>query len=117
MKLVAISLFAMLGIVVAACGNENVDEAEEGSVAETEQSLPGREYETTYYSDASKTVEVGYRIYTCYGGPPTTTGQVTIHRTTVWGETCEPITTSGGGGGCCYSSGQCPAECSYCVNC
>ena len=71
-------------------------------VAETEQELPGREFETPYYSNASKTMEVDYRIYTC-SGPPTTSGTVTIHTTTIWGETCSSTTTTGGGGGCCYS--------------
>ena len=120
MKLVAMPLFSMLAVVVAACGSESIDEREEGvdeaQVAETEQQLPSREFETTFYSNASKTVEVGYRIYTCYG-PPTTIGQTTVYQTTIWGETCSTGTTTGGGDGCCYSDGQCPAECSYCTTC
>jgi hypothetical protein len=46
----------------------------------------GVETETTYYSDASKTVQVGFCIQrTCHPKGRTCSGQVTIHKTIIQG--------------------------------
>jgi hypothetical protein len=114
-KLLALPLVAMLAMAFAACGSESVEEGNADDVAEAEQALPGREYETTFYNNAAHDEEIGFRFYNCYG-PPTTSGQTSIYQTTVYGEVCPTITT-GGGGGCCSHNGQCPAECDYCTEC
>ena len=114
MKLMAIPLFAMLAVAIAACGSEGVDEGgetagdEQLSVGEAEQAARVRESIVTYYSNSSKTVEVGYTEYYCEGS--FTEGQVTSWRTTQWLNYCSNQT-------CCYVNGQCPEGCFACYWC
>ncbi|MEJ7732562.1 MAG: hypothetical protein WKG00_25575 [Polyangiaceae bacterium] len=109
-------LFAILAATVAACGSEQVGEqGEEESVGESELAATSREYETTFFSNASKTVVVGTRWYTCYG-PVETDGQVTQYRTTVWGDSCGSGGSTGGNY-CCAYQGSCPSACNWCIQC
>lgn len=62
------SALLVAGMVLAGCGGTQAEPTEQDHLSTSEDALPnctGQNYEITYYSDASKTTEVGVRGCDC----------------------------------------------------
>lgn len=111
--LLAVSTLAASALVGCVAGPTDSDPEEEDT-GEASQAIRVNAVEVDYFSDATYTTVVGYRIYGCNG--ITNWGQHTAFIEVDEIYACTGASSGGNTVGC-YASGYCSAEYDYCVSC